>query len=395
MSLYTPPENWDHFIIKEVVMGGVRKKVKFDQENNIIYLLNDLGEWTGEKAAWAKPANKQKPAQNDKEQDPDAEQDKEANASEDEETPPLPKPAKRKKSKQSKLTPTLIVIIAIMAVLLVLQNNTGGLFQKSYEVIIAMENIQPGESVKGKLSSVTISFEEYQRYTADGGLYNADDYTNIKEFVATSFIPQDGYISYSNISETFQATNPWMLSNTDSTITIPIDITNNSIRELVWGKAVTVTINASKKISSEDSPNATRPSPADVSNSSTTQTIQIDHYTLADTVIVDVLNSTKTSLYSDYAAMAAIPEKYRDECLTARYGTESQIYSDLPAYIKVKVSSETAEWWKSLSKASYDFDFTIAEHGIYCETPLQNETHLALMNIIPYVQSAWDAAQED
>ena len=56
MSNYTTPENWDSLPVKEATLGGVRRKIKVDSDNNIIYLMDEHGNWTGEKAKCANDA---------------------------------------------------------------------------------------------------------------------------------------------------------------------------------------------------------------------------------------------------------------------------------------------------------------------------------------------------
>lgn len=384
MSQYKVPDNWDSLPVEEVLLGGIKKKIKYDKGINTVYLLNDRGEWTGEKAqAPARKAPVSSAASSGNNAAAGASADD--STSPDNENPVI----MTTKPKKSKWTPILIAIIVILSVLLVAQSNGFSLSKRTYSVIIAMENIQPGARVNGKLASVTISANEYHKYASMGGLYSASDYSAIKDFVATSFIPKDGYVTYANVGETFQATNPWTISGTKKTINIPIDVEKDDLEELLWGNKVKLTIVAKRDLSTVNSPDAYRPSSPDVEGSSQVQSIQIDTYTLADVTVIDVLNAKGNSLYTTFAGLAAIPEPYQADCLEARYSSEKQIQSDTPAYIKVEVSGETAKWWQYLCDKKYEVTVAIKVSGVNCETALQNDTYLALKELIPSIKATW------
>lgn len=368
------PDNWEALPVKDVTTGGTRRKVKYDQESNTVYLLDEHGNWTGEAAkAPTRPAETSAGSGADGEQQ-------------------IRRPPKAK----SKSTPIFIAIIVVLCVLLFIQNFSGPIASsQSYNIIIAMENIQPGETIKGKLASRTVSTEEYYKYAATGGLYLDTEYKKIEGYVATSFIPKDGYISYTNVGESFQATNPWTLSGAANTITIPIDATIDNLERFMWGNEITLTVVARSVIDTVKYPDAYRPSSPEVNGSSSMQSVQIDTYTLTDFTIVDVLNDQKRSLYSTYASLAAIPQLYQKDCLAARYETGNQVQSDIPAYIRIAVSEETAEWWEKITVKRYSLSVTIEITGVKCETAYQNETYLALKAMLPGMKSAWKASLEE
>lgn len=367
------PDNWDTLPVKDVTTGGTRRKVKYDQESNTVYLLDEHGNWTGEAAkAPTLPAESGSAGGTDSEQQ-------------------IRRPPKTK----SKSTPVFIAIIIVLCAILFIQNFSGTLTTQSYTIIIAMENIQPGEIIKGKLASRTVSTEEYYKYAATGGLYLDSEYKNIEDYVATCFIPKDGYISYTNVGKSFQATNPWTLSGAANTITIPIDATMENMEQFMWGNEITLTVVARSIIETVEYPDAYRPSSPEVNGSSNMQSVQIDTYTLTDFTIVDVLNDQKRSLYDTYASLAAIPQLYQEDCLAARYETGNQIQSDMPAYIKIAVSKETETWWENIANQNYSISVSIEITGIDCETAYQNETYLALKAMLPGMKNAWKASLKE
>lgn len=380
MSLYKVPENWDTLPVEEVLLGGIKKKIKFDKGTNTVYLLNDRGEWTGEKAQ--APARKASASAGNS---TGANTSAEDSADTDGVNPVI----MTTKPKKSKWTPVLIAIIIVLSVLLIAQSNGFSLSKKTYSVIVAMENIQPGAKVNGKLASVTISANEYHKYTSMGGLYSASDYNSIKDYVATSFIPKDGYVTYANVGETFQATNPWTISGTKKTINIPVDMDEEDLDELLWGNKVKLTIVAKRDLETVDSSDAYRPSSPDVEGSTQIQSIQIDTYILSNVTIIDVLNAKGNSLYTTFAGLAAIPEPYQADCLEARYSSEKMIETDTPAFIKVEVSGDTAKWWEYLNNKGYEITAALKVTGINCETALQNDTYIALKELIPGIKNAW------
>ena len=177
MSNYTTPENWDSLPVKEATLGGVRRKIKVDSDNNIIYLMDEHGNWTGEKAKCANDAIMGRKKADEEQSSEEAE---------------LPRPpAGPKRKRKNALTPILVAIIVVLAALLLIQNAGGSITARRYTVIIAMEDIHPGDSIEGKLSSASITAEEYARYANEGGLYSDEMYKEIKSYVATEFIAKD------------------------------------------------------------------------------------------------------------------------------------------------------------------------------------------------------------
>lgn len=382
MANYTLPENWDSFPIKNAVMGGVKKRIKLDEANNIIYLLDENGNWTGEKCK----APPQKPAGNATEGNQDtATTDPAQDATQENEEKKPEK--KKKKPKKSSPTPLLVIIICILAGLLLWkQFGTSAPEAKRYPVIVAMENIYPGDKVSDKLASTTISEEDYARYKSEGGLYHPDEYSDIKGYVATEFIPKDGCITYANVGEVFNIENPWTMTGC-YTIILPISATTDYLDEFIWGNRVNLQIRVEHTLEHfDDYPNLYRPSVDGVEGYSEMKYRQVDYYTLKGYTIVDVYNSKMKSLYSSYAGVAAIPDNYLEVCLPVRYKSEAEIKDDMPAYIAIEVSEEVLDWWDNANR-SYHRETTVSVTwmdvvGSGCVNELQNKTHFRIKGIL-------------
>lgn len=393
MSVYQMPDNWDSLPIKTVKTGDTKRNVKYDEATNTVYLLDEHGEWTGKKGT----PPRQKSGTVSDVSDVAGSSAEQQNDSASEKTVENGKTLKRKAKKQkSKWTPVLIGIIIVLVIMLIVQNSNTNMLKQDYTVIIAMEDIEPGESIAGKLSSLTISAEEYQRQSSLSGLYNANDYSAIKGYVATSFIPQDGYVTYTNVGQTFQPSNPWMLTGQEATINIPISVDEDSLSEILWGNKIIMTITVEHVIDIVDMPDVYRPTSPDIESNTTYKTYQVDTYTLSDITILDVLNAKQISLYNTYAALAAIPTPYLESCLETRYASSSQKETEMPAYIQIEVSKATAQWWEGIkNRKQYPITVSIEVTGANCETQLQNETYTALKKLIPALQSVWGSDLEE
>lgn len=388
MANYAVPDNWASLPVKEAVMGGIKKKVKIDEENDIIYLLDENGDWTGEKCHRGKPSGAgTAPGSSNNAESKQEDGDGKEEA-----------PKKHKKRQKSKMTPVLLIIIAILGAVLLWQNFGNTITQGTQvSVIVATRNIQAGEVIDvSKVTSLEISLEEYRKYNSQGGLYLVSEYPAIMNFVATTFIPVNGYISYNNVAPTYQAVNPWTLPGGKDSIIIPIDTKVDSLEEFMWGNKVTVHIQATRLINTKDYPEGFRPYCPEVTGSSELVTTQKDSYVLPNVTIVDMLNTYKSSLYSNYLAMSDVPAKYQTEHFAMRYSTMDTVFTDTPAYIKIAVDPQTAEWWKILNR---NFDYTITVYlektGIDCETEFQSNTYQAIKAILPNIQTAWAAVNKE
>lgn len=378
MAEYKLPENWEAMPVVNAMIGSNRKRIKYDKDSGLVYLLDDEGNWTGEKAT-APPALKASLLKNVTEE-----------SSADGESAPLRKP----KAQKSKLTPFLIIIIIVLAAIIFMQNGSNIIGTNTYSVIIAMQNIQPGEEVDGKLAAKTISAEEYMQYSTAGGVYLASDFASIEDYVATSFIPQDGVITYTNVGTSYIATNPWKQKTKPYTITIPIEATTDNLSQLIWGTTANITITAKKVLSENKYPDADPPVADEVEDSSTLQTIHIVTYRMDNVTIVDVLSSQKQSLFADYAAMASVPELYQEDSLKARYTNGTQVQSDTPAYIQIEVSEDTVEWWAVVTRR-YTISVSLEATGKDCGTELQTSIYNSIKAMLPSMKSAWAAALKD
>lgn len=379
MAQYKLPEKWDEWPTKDVTLGGVKKKAKLDPETNAIYLLDENGNWTGKKGM--APASKPAGGGTD------------STSSEEGQTGAAPAP-KTKKVKKSKVNLLLVIIIGVLLVLLFTKDGNIINTEKTYEVIIAMSNIQPGEKVTGKLASKTITESEYLKYASEGGMYKPDEYELIQFYVATSFIPQDGYITYANIAKEYNKTNPWTIETPPATITLPISATTSNLDIFLWGNELQITVTTRKVIKNTDYPAAERPSSPGASSSSQLETTQIDTYTLEKVRIIDVLDKSKNSLYSKFASQAAIPTLYREDCIASRYKTLANIEDDTPAYIVVEVPSSLLSWWQQINSSLYTRHFTYKYTGVGCENDLQLTTYTSLKTFIAQLKTRWETVKE-
>lgn len=384
------PENWDTLPVEDVLMGGTKKKIKYDKASNTVYMLNDRGEWTGEKTH--PPVRKQAAPIKENAGDPNNPASNENN----EEPVVLRRPKKKKIGMNAFLTIIIIILVAV----LVIQNMPLNGGPRTYDIIVAMENINPGDKVSGKLSKKTVTAAEYQQMAVSGGLYMANDYDAIKSYYATEFIPKDGVVTYSNVGEDFTAKNPWTSEGAKYTILLPISLTTDKLEEFMWGNKLTITVKATREIDKTENPEAYRPSSPEVSGETTIIKYQTDTYVLTDFTIIDVMNANKKTLYSAYAGMAAIPDLYREDCIKTRYKSKAQMEVDMPAYIKISVSKETLDWWDVVTSKKHDISVSLKVTGFDGETgdgeyTYKSEVNNTMRKMAATIKAAWTLLEED
>lgn len=388
MSQYKLPENWDKWPTMYISISGTKRKVKYDAAESTVYLLDENGEWTGRRAkAPQGVGEKENSSGPENSNDVNLQEPENENGSANE------RPSKKKKVKKTRTNNILVAVIVVLVSILLFQNISGG-SERTYEVIIAMENIQPGEYLTDKLAAVNISADEYRTYTSSGGIYLSSQYDDIRNFIATSFIPQDGFITYSNVGEAFYMTNPWQLNTGSYTvITIPITADAKNLSKYICGNVVTLTIVTEQLVKTEPYEDASRPSAPEVSGSSALDTYLVSTYVLNNITIVDMLDKDIKSLYGTFATYAAIPSPYLQECLDVRYENISQIKADTPAYISVLVPTETASWWDVIEKTKCTVIVSVEVTGADCATPLQDETYKAMMELVAALDEIWSESE--
>lgn len=390
MSQYKLPEGWENWPVKQVTIAGKQHNVRYDEKNSYAYLLDDKGNWTGKTANASRKAIT---ADTDTGEEAD-DSENEGEQTEDQQ-PPKKKKITLHNTRKSKTNPILIIIIAILAGLLLFKNTSSGPSETTFEVIVAMENIQPGQPVEGKLSAITISAEEYRAYTVNGGIYHADQYDGIRSFIATDFIQKDSLITYTNVGRNFSAKNPWIMNiGTDAVIIIPVTDAGTNLSKYICGNVIDLTVTVETIMKTDDCLDAERPDIPEASSSSSQKIVQVDTYTIRNLVIVDVLNKGQESLYSTHAALAAIPEEHRAETLASRYNIASKVNKDTPAYVTLRVSKECKDWWQTIT-GKYDSEISVKisfTTNINCTNDAQTKAYSAISSMMPTLADTWNNA---
>lgn len=380
MGQYKLPEKWDSWPTKDISIGGVKRKAKVDPETNAAYLLDERGEWTGKQGYLPTPAINAGDT---------------TTAENTDDTPDAAPKLTKKVRKKGGTNPLLIGIIIVLAILLLFKGNGKSGSGKTYDVIIAMENIQPGEYIGEKLSAATITEEEYRKYISEGGLYSPDEYEQIQFYVATAFIPKDGCITYTNVGEEYNKSNPWMMETQQATITIPIDAWTDTLDDYIWGNEISLKVTARRTMSSANYPGSEHPEAPGAEITSKLETVQVNTYLYQKLTIVDVLDKSGNSLYSRFASQAAIPTLYLSDCVTARYESYSDVVADMPTYIVIAVSHEVHEWWVQIGSSLYTRTYEISVTGANCATELQANTYDAMQKLVEAMKPIWNGVEEN
>lgn len=388
--IFELPENWEQLPMREVIISGQRRKIKYDEETEFIYMMDSTGKWTGERTkAKLPPVKKQEPPE--AAQEPESTEGEAASATtevpEDSPKAQAPAPAKKRKKKKSNLFTILVTALVVLGLVKVFDGKKLDGTPTEYTVIAAMQDIQPGESVSGKLASITITAAEYHQYNAQTSLYSADKYNTIKEYVATAYIPAKAYITYGNVGASYSPSNPWAGTQGAETINVPVDINIQQLANYMWGKEVTFTLTVRKVISHEPQENGS--ANAGYTSSSMIETTNVDTYTVPKCTIVDVLDTYKKSLYASYAALVSIPDAYRFDYLSTYYSSHRQLKADTPAYVTLTVPAEFASIWKNVVN-TYSYEVELSVTGSTCTTALQYDAYQAIQKIMPSLIKAWD-----
>lgn len=388
--IFELPENWEQLPMREVIINGQRRKIKYDEENELIYMMDSTGKWTGERTkVKLPPEKKQESAETPQAPEDAGDEHSPANteATESQNKVQTPAPAKKRKKKKSNLLTIIVTALVVLGLVKVFDGKNLDGTPTEYTVIVAMQDIQPGENVGGKLASVTITADEYHQYNAQASLYSADKYSTIKEYVATAYIPSKAYITYGNVGASYSPSNPWAGTQGTETVNIPIDVDIQQLADYMWGKEVTLTLTVRKVTNQESS--GTNDTSENISSSSMYETTRVDTYTVPKCTIVDVLDTYKKSLYASYAALVSIPDAYRSDYLSTYYSSRRQIKADTPAYVTLAVPAEFIAIWKNISTTtSYTVDFSVT--GTACITELQSTAYQSIQQIMPPLVKAWD-----
>ena len=83
---------------------------------------------------------------------------------------------------------------------------------------------------------------------------------------------------------------------------------------------------------------------------------------------------------------------YQSECLTNKFSSQDEIEDYRPAYIKLAVLPETAEWWTEINRTKkYTISISMEVTGAECDTGHQSEVYLAMKQLFTGMAQAGTA----
>lgn len=262
-------------------------------------------------------------------------------------------------------------------------------------VLAPMESIIPGQAITAEaLSIVQIEEATYLQLTTFGGLYTHIDLEQLHGFVAAQYIPAGKYLTYNDITKSYDPLIPWE-DISETSLQLAVAMAPTDIFDYSWGNHIDVTIKVTTKTTDRNNVNQDDEQAMEgiEHESSVIEAMVIDTYKLQNIQILDILDSSGDSLFSQYMAMAAIPSALQKDYLEENYTDLATLQKVIPAYIVVGLTAEQASQLTELDQNNMTLQITDAKPSV--ETPLQNEVYAKIHDIQSAIGDTWAAMQEE
>lgn len=254
-------------------------------------------------------------------------------------------------------------------------------------VLVAGNTILPGQQLdEDALSCIQITETRYWDMTATGGIYTENDIDRVSGLYATAYIPQGAYIRYSDVGVAYTVLNPWAQSSQQS-VAIPVVATAETLRSLLVGNKVDLTIGIETKVSSEPDPTETTAETEKKTgvehNSSVVESMLLDTYVIRGVCITDALNKDGESIFPAYYGYSMVPAAFMESEIRNSY--EDSIDELLPMEIVVELTADQASALKALDLEGAEVTVTNAVAVVKNE--IQSETYSQLQNVVTIIET--------
>lgn len=400
--------------------GDVSCFVRYDENLNLIYMLDGEGNFTG-KVAPADNMERLESPEEPKQKEPEPVQ--EALPSEEAEED-VEEPETNGKGKKKWLAPVLIALAAIAVILVAIvlgkasnivkdrtevleptQNSEQAAVPETTEpialdqseeeeeaqqeemvvVLAADKTLLPGQPLTAEdIQLEEIRESEYRLIAGANGLYTEENAENLYGQMVVTYLPSGSYLTYSDLAASYNPINPWSRTEEQQgLVPLAVTVTSDTWAQHLWGTEATVKIEAQTKITTENTDGEedtenTLPAGINYSNS-IVESMVLDTYEIQKAVIVDVLDSAGNSLFARYSALAEIPSGFLSGVLEEEYATAEDMQTMIPATIMLALPQDEAAVISALSADTITVSILQAVPGI--TTDLQSEVYGKLQNV--------------
>lgn len=380
---------------RKMMIGNEEWQGKYDEETQTFYELNDNNELTGRKADVSRAQEEYVEYGEDEESYfPDLEDNQKnpngilakikLSCQRLAGNPNIGKSTDKKVDKEKKPDKKqkwLIILVGCVALSVVVLALAGGgnnatppvtdegeivnAEQGDVTVIQLTRDIIPGEQItENDIREQTISAESYNEITlGDSQLYQWDRHDSLLNKYVTAYIPKGQFLTYQNISATYNPpSNPW-LDNMDGfelvSIPIPKDVLEDD--RLLYGGVINLTL-IKKTVNEADVTPEDKKYTGELEHEKRVeQSYILDTYKI-DTTIVDFLDSNGDSLYPRFCAWNAIPVGEQTTYLKKQFKADKELNQKItPAFISIKVNKEQAEQLGSILSDDTDITYAFAD----------------------------------
>lgn len=262
-------------------------------------------------------------------------------------------------------------------------------------VLTARKTLLPGHTLSSDdFLTVTISEADYLLLDSINGVYTKAEIDVLKGQTVLTYLSAGSYVGYDDVGPTYAPVNPWrQLEKDQSTVIISVEANAETLKNILWGNQMDIQIQVQTKYTSSTSNDNTEEGTEYESgvnhSSSVIESTVVDTYICQNAVIIDVLDSNKKSLFTEYSMLTEIPFGYRTTQIEKRYYSLYEIEKAIPCFIEIAVSSEEAEIIKALDTSN--MTITLGNAKPYAKTELQSDTYTALQAVGSNILSQWKA----
>lgn len=374
-------EQINNLPIRTIRVGGVLRKIRYDEESKTIFMLDENGNFTGRTRKYELPPLEEtldvSPQVSEAEQEEDVPQiDTESAVAEVDggEEPEIEEeqPSHGDKTHLPKWLPIAgictIVVISLIALISALGNKvpapvattpvpTTTAEQALYttptvteppvtvpeydaHILSAATNLMPGHIITVEdFILVGVTDEQLSALSSGNGLYTEDNMDSLVGLVIQDYIQQGAYLTYDDVGTVFAPANPWRSPSLgQTTVTLPVELESGFGSAYLWGNIVDLKIVCRTK-QETSSPIETTPSlPGVEHDSSVVESMLQDTYTFGSVQVVDILDAEGHSLYADYRAWAAVPAAILPSVIADNMADADAAAKELPASIVFAVT---------------------------------------------------------
>ncbi|MDO5398876.1 MAG: hypothetical protein Q4G33_13205 [bacterium] len=394
--------------LRKITAGNVDYTGYYDEERLVVYLADQNGELTGQKATIRKPLPP--PEYEDDDMD-DEEYDNQRSAGEtgnaskqkiQNSVHDTTEKFKRKKielverkkdelqsnskdsdvsrKKKSKLMIILIIcaILAAGSVALRFSGNQSNApttpgqttvaepKEGEITVIELKQDVLPGDTItEDIINASNIDSQTYNQIAINGNdLYKWEQRDNIIGMYAGEFISKGKYLTTNALTRTYKVEdNPWgEVAEGMKYADVPINIKDFDRTKLLIGNKIKLHFQIDRK---EDSNSETQPSmTAGITVTKENNAVVTESYTIDNVVIANLLTGSGDSLYEIYSALASIPEGNQESYFkTAAKRDKEYLTSIAPTKIRVIFDKTYAEALEKAVSSGAEITVELQDNG--------------------------------